>query len=223
MLSNNDPRKSQDIATFWSLLSLYWGYDKAERWKRQIFPFFDDPDIGVDEVFNLICLSPDAHDLWNQGAFALRPLDGSDEYKLEVEFVWQTRYKHPPSSKVDLLTELASSQGLYASPTRLDIADTGILVWTEFSNPPKSTHLFSGARFTFTTDDPDERPLPSKDLLEMQWALQRVTAMAAAAEEQFYEGSYDDGMPDGNMNMVNDAVEDILNWIPPRLAQEALP
>jgi len=110
--------------------------------------------------------------------------------------------------------EPASSQGLYASSRRLDSTDTKTLAWTEFSHPPKLIPLFSGARFTFTTTDPDERPLPSKHLLEMQWALQRVTAMAAA-EEQFYEGSYDDSMSDGNMNMVNDAVEDILNWIPP--------
>jgi len=103
--------------------------------------------------------------MWNQGAFALRPLDGSDEYKLEVEFVWQTRYKHPSSSKVDLLMEPASSQGLYASPSHLD-SRTRTLAWTEFSNPPKSTHLFSGARFTFTTTNPQERPLPSKHLLE---------------------------------------------------------
>jgi len=41
--------------------------------------------------------------MWKEGAFALRPLDGSDDYKLEVEFVWQTRYKLPSSSNVDLL------------------------------------------------------------------------------------------------------------------------
>ena len=135
-----------------------------EAWRRQIFPFFDHPDIGVDSVFNLICLSPDAHDLWNQGAFALRPLDGSDEYKLEVEFVWQTRYKLPSSSKVDLLMEPASSQGLCASSTHLNDADTQILVWADYSIPPKPIPIFSGARFTFTTTDPVKRPLPSKHL-----------------------------------------------------------
>jgi len=45
----------------------------------------------------------------------------------------------------------------------------------------------------------------------MQWTLQRVTAMAAAAE-----WSYDDSMSDGgNMNMTNTTLEDIFKWIPP--------
>ena len=211
MLSSTDPRKSQDTDRFWGLLGLYWGDDQVERWKRQIFPFFDHPDIGVDEVFNLICLSPDAHDLWNGGAFALRPLDGSDEYKLEVEFVWQARYKLPSSSKVDLLMEPASSQGLRASTTHLNNADKQMLVWMDYGEPPQIIPLFSGARFTFTTTDPVNRPLPSKHLLELQWALQRVTAMA---EGQFYEGSHDDSMSDGYMNMMNTAVEDIMKWIP---------
>ena len=178
-----------------------------------IVPFFDHPEIGIDTVFNLICLSPDAHALWNEGAFALRPLDGSDDYRLEVEFVWQTRYKHP-SNMVDLLMEPASSQGLYASSRHLESIDTETLAWTEYSNPPQFKALFSGAKFTFTTTDPVKRPLPSKELLDMQWALQRLTAMAATDEEQFYEGSHNDSMSNCNMSTVNDANEDILKWIP---------
>jgi len=56
MLSSTDPQKSADIATFWRMLSIFWGQGKAEEWKRQMFPSFGNPDIGVDEVFNLICL-----------------------------------------------------------------------------------------------------------------------------------------------------------------------
>ena len=48
----------------------------------------------------------------------------------------------------------------------------------------------------------------------MQWALQRLTAMAAAAEWEWIEGSHDDSMSDGYMNMMNTAVEDIMKWIP---------
>jgi len=90
-----------------------------------------------------------------------------------------------------------------------------MLGWMDYGDPPQIKPLFSGARFTFTTDDPVNRPLPSKDLLDLQWALQRLTAMAAAAEGQFYEGNYDDNMSDGNMNTVNTTVEDIYKWIPP--------
>jgi len=49
----------------------------------------------------------------------------------------------------------------------------------------------------------------------MQWALQRLTAMAACAERQWIEKSYDDSMSDGgNMNTTN-TTEDIFKWIPP--------
>jgi hypothetical protein len=36
--------------------------------------------------------------------------------------------------------------------------------------------------FTFTTKDPQNLPLPSLELLEMQWVLQRLVGMCGAAE-----------------------------------------
>ena len=217
MLSSNDPQKSHDITRFWQLLGIFWGEEQVETWKRRIFPFHDNPNTGIDAVFNLICLDSRAHRLWNEGAFALRPLDESDEYKLEVEFVWQTRYKLRSSSNVDLLKVPASSQGLYHSPVPSNSAAEKTLHWVDYNHPRFPTHtLVSGTRFTFTTTDPVNRPLPSKELLNMQWALQRVTAMAAAAEWKWIEGSYDDSMPDvGNMNTTNTTLEDIFKWIPP--------
>ena len=202
---------------FWSHLRLFWGAEQVERWRRSIFTFSDNPSIGVDAVNNLICLAPQAHMMWNESAFALRPLDGSDDYKLEVEFVWQTRYKLPSSSKVDLLKEPASSQCLNRSSVPSDDNNQKALHWVDYNDPHFRTHtLVSGTRFTFTTTDPVNRPLPSKELLNMQWALQRVTAMAAAAEWQWIRGSYDDYMSDGgNMDTTNTTFEDVFKWIPP--------
>ena len=217
MLSSTNSQKSRDIDRFWNRLSIFWGKEQVETWKHSIFPFYDNPSIGVDAAFNLICLAPQAHRMWNEGAFALRPLDGSDDYKLEVEFVWQTRYKLCSSSNVDLLKVPASSQGLNRSSVSSDDTDQRALHWVDYNDPDlQSRTLFSGARFTFTTTDPVNLPLPSKELLNMQWALQRLTAMATAAEWQWIEGSYDDSMSDGgNMNTTNTTFEDIFKWIPP--------
>jgi hypothetical protein len=44
--------------------------------------------------------------------------------------------------------------------------------------------IYSGHKVTVTTDDPDERPLPSWELLDMQWVLQRLLAISGAAEPQ---------------------------------------
>jgi hypothetical protein len=45
---------------------------------------------------------------------------------------------------------------------------------------PTKQIIYSGQTLSLTTDNPKERPLPHYGLLEMQWILQRVTAMSAA-------------------------------------------
>ena len=160
MLSSTDSQKLRDTTKFWDLLSMFWGKEQVETWKRRIFPFHDNPNTGIDAVFNLICLAPQAHKMWNESAFALRPLDGCDDYKLEVEFVWQTRYKLRSSSYVDLLMEPASSQGLKWSPAPWDDNNKVTLDWKDYGPGLKSYPLYSGARFTFTTTDPVNLPLP---------------------------------------------------------------
>lgn len=41
----------------------------------------------------------------------------------------------------------------------------------------------SGYVFTVTTDDPSRKPLPSFELLDLQWQLRRIAAMQGDAEE----------------------------------------
>jgi hypothetical protein len=53
----------------------------------------------------------------------------------------------------------------------------------------------TGDVFTFTTADPENLPLPNRNLLEMQWYLLRVTAMSGAAEAiAEYRNDDDDDM-----------------------------
>lgn len=58
------------------------------------------------------------------------------------------------------------------------------------------TRLVSGDIITMGTDDPVERLLPDFDLLEMQWALHRVAALAAT-EEADDDDSDDSDSDDG--------------------------
>jgi hypothetical protein len=46
---------------------------------------------------------------------------------------------------------------------------------------PRFRPIRSGETFTFTTKDPQNLPLPSLELLEMQWVLQRLVGMCGAA------------------------------------------
>jgi hypothetical protein len=56
---------------------------------------------------------------------------------------------------------------------------TRMLVDYNTGNP-----IYSGDKIYLTTDDPVLRPLPDLALLDIQWNLQRVTALTGVAEPQ---------------------------------------
>jgi hypothetical protein len=55
------------------------------------------------------------------------------------------------------------------------------------------TAINSGDRIAMTTNDPVKLPLPSWDLLDMQWVLQRLSTISGAGEPQndWYDDSSD--------------------------------
>jgi hypothetical protein len=173
--AKSDQNKASDmIPKFWDLLGLFWDADQVEKWRCTIFPDSQNPDVGVENCFNLISLTPTAHDMWNKGMFALKPLKLSrNQKKLTVQFFWQVRGNYERGSRIDLLTEPTSSEGLNHLPNGF------------FLNHPddgdSSPCIRSGETFTFTTKDPKNLPLPSLELLEMQWVLQRLVGMCGAA------------------------------------------
>ena len=191
------------IPQFWKALNLFWGRDRVDTWKRKIFPNAENPDTGVDEPFNLICLKHDAHDMWAKGQFALKPLElSSDNTELTVQFFWQVSNKYKPASRIDLFKEPVSSKGL----TR---GAGGYLTCEEDGGSIHKIH--SGEVFTFKTTDPKKLTLPSMELLEMQWYLQRLVASGAAGWPSLnWNDDYHDIIPclnpsyaDGNVNTTS--------------------
>ena len=178
MLKTPPPHKERKhfdrVPKFWRLLSIFWGRHRVNTWRCKIFPNVEKSDTGVDEPFNLISLTPDAHDLWNKGLFALKPLElSNDNTELTVQFFWQVPNKYNQESRIDLLTEPTSSKSL---------DDSGPGKWLAYEEADKSLHrIRSGEVFTFRTTDPAMYPLPSNELLEMQWYLQRLVSMSGAA------------------------------------------
>jgi hypothetical protein len=173
--AESDRLKSSDmIPKFWNLLHLFWDEDRVEKWRSTIFPNSQNPNVGVERCFNLISLSPTAYDMWNRGVFALKPLKRSHNRKeLTVQFFWQVPGNYDIESRVDLLTEPTSSEGL-------EIVGDGYFL-TRLENNNSTPPIRSGKTFTFTTKDPKNLPLPSLELLEMQWNLQRLVGMCGAA------------------------------------------
>ena len=182
---------------FWGLLKVFWDRNQVDKWRNKIFPDPQHPNTGVESCFNLICLAGSAHKHWNNGRFALKPLKLSDDgKKLTVQFFWQPQYDHQLYDRVDLLKEPLSSKGL-----TLVKKDEKRCFLTRLSEDQSTRKIESGDIFTLTTDDPGSRPLPSLELLEMQWILQRITAMSGAA-----------GTPELDLNDDDDNNGDIRSY-----------
>ena len=164
--------------TFWESLELFWPAEKVATWKAKLFPN-DISDKGQEEVYNLISLAPHVHGMWGRGLFALKPISESDDKKtLIVQFFWQTKQKNS-FPKISLTIQPHSTKGLKQST-----GAHGGLIWLHDKNKKQ---IQSGDSFELNTDDPIKKPLPSFELLELQWFLQRVQGMAGAADVDWEE------------------------------------
>ena len=200
-----------------------------QRWRKAIFTNKAKPDTGVESCSNLLCLSPDAHAHWNKRLFALKPLNFSaDETEMSVQFFWQPKYGHDPSHKIKILTDTLSSKGM-------DGVGRDVFLCRREGDSP--VFIRSGDSFTLKTDDPVERPLPSLDLIEMHWILQRLVGMSGAGDwtplddDSDSDGMgpdesclFDEGFPDaktkrsGNPRILGSSlasVDGVFDWIPP--------
>ncbi|KAF2178179.1 hypothetical protein K469DRAFT_731840 [Zopfia rhizophila CBS 207.26] len=159
------------VRNFWDILRMFWSEDKVDNWYAKLFR--DDREEEPREpetVENMLTFTSTLHRFHSEGAFALRPVRMSDDKtQLELEFHWLARQERD-SSVMD------SGNGYQ---------------FCRFDNA-KPTLLVSGTRFTMTTDDATNKPLPDPGLLELQWHLQRILAMSGAAGWKEEDFDYDD-------------------------------
>jgi hypothetical protein len=182
---------------FWNQLRVFWPEETVAAWTAELFPQGIN-EMGVETVYNLITLSKTAHGYWNRGAFALKPISiNEDKTTLKIQFFWQK--KQNTQATMSLLTMPFSTKDLNQNEGAFE---HGV---TRLSYDDK--RIQSGDIFELKTDDAIARPLPSFQLLEMQWFLTRVVGMAGAA---FPYGSEDwDEDSDGEIsNLGLDEVGD---------------
>lgn len=168
------------VSPFWSLLHLFFDEDQLDTWHREIFPDPISPDRGAEGCANLICLTPQVRTYLRMGKCAFRPVrQNLERTELEVEFHWLPKHPHGPLDSVPLEQQPLSTEGL---------TDSGgsIMTMSDFSP------LYSGQRFTLRTEDPVALPLPSFALLEMQWKLNQIVSLSAAAEGSDIDEEPDD-------------------------------
>jgi hypothetical protein len=178
---------------FWDLLKNFWPEEKVAAWQAELFPAGIN-EIGLERVSNLITLSPNAHTIWDRGAFALKPVSVSnDNTTLKVQFFWQKKQQDIQAT-MSLLTTPFSTEELDQNEGAYDHGST--MLFNLHTRKP----IKFGEFFELQTDDPDTMPLPSFKLLEMQWFLQRVAGMAGAADS--YDADWEDDS--GNNEEIND-------------------
>jgi hypothetical protein len=167
---------------FWTMLQNFWSIDRIQKWWDVIFTDQNSLHKGIETCHNLISLSYDAHVYWTKAYFALKPLQLSGDQKaLDVEFHWLPKYRRSTASTLDILAPPESPEG-----SRADM---------RLYNFSTDRRICSGQVITLTTEDPEKQPLPHPALLEMQWILQRLTAMSGGAEiNDNFDNEDDDAM-----------------------------
>lgn len=194
---------ANSIPDIWKLLQVFWKPEQVQLWQQEIFRDPNNPTKASDACFNVICLQPNIHKAWSMGLFALRPLEyNHDKSKLEVEWYWQPKQSHGPDDLVELKKIPPSSRDL-------DEVD-GFNVILK-SSPNNFIKIKSGHKFTLETPDPQRLPLPSKELLELQWHLNRIVSMSAAGEGS--EEDYDDDADDDSVLLQDECREGVEDWI----------
>lgn len=167
------PSIARAVADFWDLLEFFFDKDCVHRWK-EIFTDRSDPNKALDGCHNMICINSTAHSQWVRGMFALRPVAQSEDgKKLTVQLYWQPKPSHSRHHKVDLLKPPASSEGVDSV--------SGERVHT-IPLPGIPHRVRTGDILVFKTEDPKLMPLPSFELLDMQWHLTRIAAMSGVME-----------------------------------------
>ncbi|PGG96572.1 hypothetical protein GX51_07768 [Blastomyces parvus] len=156
-LNSNDTREA-----FFGLLKDFW----AERTEtlRNILKN------GTDFVENMLTFTPTLHYSHAAGLFALQPVEASHDGKsLKLKFYWlqQRESRSGTMVKIPELPEFPN-----------DVKLKGIKVYSIDDD-----HIIqSGEVMELTTSDPEKYPLPNWDLLEIQWILQRLTALRGAVD-----------------------------------------
>lgn len=171
----------------------FWGEEATMKLKQTIFG--SEPFMGpnsrtyINQLYNMVTLSPDIHTLWGMGMFMLEPVDepmNSCQQNLRLQWVPPRR----SSGNINLLT----------NPNSLnDVTEEDLILPC---NLRTGTRLESGSIISVTTHDPENYPLPDRDLLRLQCNLIMVLRMAGRAGGDILE-TYDS---DSEVSSISTAI-----------------
>lgn len=172
----------------WRFLRTFWSKEKVDAWAQALMP--GGVLVSTERVCNLITLDLTAHDQWDRGLIAFRPISVNEEQTvMRIAFHWlpfrsaiiARNDRMPPDAvrDMDLGTPPCKSPGRF----------------NYFFDMETLEVISLGHVFTVRTNDKEKQPLPSMELLELRWHLSRIAAMQGGADED--DASGDDSDSDG--------------------------
>ncbi|KAJ6178655.1 hypothetical protein N7519_009116 [Penicillium mononematosum] len=174
--------KNETYDNFWESLGMFWSEDLVAKWESRL----TGPG-GTELCENLLCLCPNAHRYWGACYFALQPLHLRDDGKeLITRFYWL-----PKITPHRVQVQDKPSISLHPHEKFLNL-------WVEGADG-SAQKMNSGDLVVFQTKDPENMPLPSWDLLKMQWVLNRIGAISGAASASTRPWDWDTEDEDANM------------------------
>jgi hypothetical protein len=143
---------------FWEALSAFWTGRQVNRLKKDL----QDPKV---EKQNLLMLDIGIHNAWTAGRLAFKPLPPTDSHRLELEVHILSNVS--PGSVIH--EQIRYPDGILKYMANITDSRTGKVIQT-------------GDIINIVTDDPKEHPLPSWELLMLQYQVQRVLRAVTAVE-----------------------------------------
>ncbi|KDB21405.1 hypothetical protein H109_06653 [Trichophyton interdigitale MR816] len=182
----------QDPFNPWSVLRMFWSNERVDAWYNAVTG-----PLGTETVRNLMCLAPSVHKYHERSFFALEPVEENPE-SLTVRFHWLPHMHNLLKIKPDTRPSFPSGIG----------CGRRIRLW----NVVTGMEIVSGTLIRISASD--GIPLPDPALLQMQWMLQRIIALAGGAEafEESNDGDDDDDYYDYPEFYEEDEMNLDLNW-----------
>ncbi|KAK3906109.1 hypothetical protein C8A05DRAFT_12130 [Staphylotrichum tortipilum] len=177
-----------------SILHTLWGESTATAWSRAA-----DDARDADSPQNHLCLNRQLRHWFEQARFALKPLrcgpsaedgeKGKGGYELVVQWHWLRRSKLAPRMGVEM--EVGEDKVMEMAGLLPVEGEEGTRGWGwECDGVLRGSGVPIRTGQTFVIWAEREEDLPSRELMEMRWVLQRVAAICGAAEEGAREEVY---------------------------------
>ncbi|OQE21588.1 hypothetical protein PENFLA_c014G01500 [Penicillium flavigenum] len=174
----------------WDWLKDFWGEEKVGKLRSLLL---SEGTMDMERLYNRITLEVHVHRYWDRAQIALHPIWVSeDRTEMQISFHWLPLKENMPGAAKHNRTDLIStSENPYQDPKyrpRETPGRNNVIFNTE-----TGARISSGYVFTVKTDNKDERPLPSMELLELRWHLSRIAHMQGAAEDEDSDYESDNG------------------------------